>query len=42
MSLGQLDAAARDLQTYLRLCPDALDRAEVEDNLLSLSQRSTD
>ncbi|MBW4677124.1 MAG: tetratricopeptide repeat protein [Desmonostoc geniculatum HA4340-LM1] len=38
ISLGQSDAASADLQTYLRLNPDATDRAEVEENLSSLSK----
>ncbi|MBD2409123.1 hypothetical protein FACHB389_29800 [Nostoc calcicola FACHB-389] len=38
ISLGQSDAASTDLQTYLQLNPDATDRAEVEENLSSLSK----
>jgi regulator of sirC expression with transglutaminase-like and TPR domain len=35
--LGRLDAAARDLRTYLDLCPEAEDREEVECSLTSLA-----
>ena len=31
--LGRFGAAASDLETYLRLSPDADDRAEVEEKL---------